>query len=289
VFDREVKSLQSFDRYVAAHGPRRGSLPLESLLRGWLARIPGRKPAAVANEIQPLRAFFVFRRRSHPGTFVPGDEWPRRTRHSRFVPRIFSVSEVKAALATAAALSGPKLRRRTFRLLILLIYCTGLRPGEAMRLRPSDVDLSRRVLLIRDSKKKTRLVPFRWDLAREVRRYVDARPPTALDSPLLVKANGKGYSRGLLEQLARLFATAGIKTTRGRPPRAYDLRHTFAVQRLTLWYRAGSDLHAKLPWLSAYLGHNDLLATEVYLRATPELLAEAGRRLERRVRGARGR
>jgi integrase len=102
-----------------------------------------------------------------------------------------------------------------------------------------------------------------------------------------VRADGHPYSRGLLYELSRLFGTAGIRAANGRPPRAYDLRHTFAVQRLTLWYRSGVDLHARLPWLSAYLGHDDLFGTETYLRATPELLAEAGRRLEERVSRAR--
>jgi hypothetical protein len=63
------------------------------------------------------------------------------------------------------------------------------------------------------------------------------------------------------------------------------LRHTFAVHRLTRWYREGVDLHGHLPWLSAYLGHVDLLGTETYLTATPELLALAGERFRRRYGG----
>ena len=59
---------------------------------------------------------------------------------------------------------------------------------------------------------------------------------------------------------------------RGRiGPRPYDLRHTFAVQRLSSWYRQGADLHARLPWLSAYMGHDDILGTETYLK---KMLAE---------------
>ena len=71
-------------------------------------------------------------------------------------------------------------------------------------------------------------------------------------------------------------------------PRPYDLRHTFAVHRLTRWYRQGVDLHGRLPWLSAYLGHVNLLGTETYLNATPELLALAGDRFRRRYSGRKG-
>jgi integrase len=76
---------------------------------------------------------------------------------------------------------------------------------------------------------------------------------------------------------------AGLKPAGGRSgPRPYDLRHTFAVHRLQRWYRAGIDIHARLAWLSAYMGHDDILGTETYLTATPELLAVAARRLQRR-------
>ena len=56
-----------------------------------------------------------------------------------------------------------------------------------------------------------------------------------------------------------------------------------AVHRLQRWYREGRDLHKMLPWLSAYLGHRNLLGTELYLHATPELLATAARRLQQQL------
>jgi hypothetical protein len=43
------------------------------------------------------------------------------------------------------------------------------------------------------------------------------------------------------------------------------------------------DIHARLPWLSAYMGHVSILGTEVYLHATPQLLQFASDRFARRV------
>jgi integrase len=65
------------------------------------------------------------------------------------------------------------------------------------------------------------------------------------------------------------------------------MRHTFAVHRLTDWYRQGLDIHARLPWLSAYMGHDNVLGTEVYLTATAELMALASQRFEQRLQHAR--
>jgi hypothetical protein len=62
-------------------------------------------------------------------------------------------------------------------------------------------------------------------------------------------------------------------------------RHTFAVHRLTEWYRTGANVQVLLPALSTYLGHVDLHSTQCYLTMTPELLAEANRRFQDYVYG----
>ena len=70
-------------------------------------------------------------------------------------------------------------------------------------------------------------------------------------------------------------------------PRLHDLRHSFAVHRLTSWYRQGADVQRLLPVLSTYLGHADLEGTKVYLSMTPELLEQASLRFARYVEGGR--
>ena len=77
-------------------------------------------------------------------------------------------------------------------------------------------------------------------------------------------------------------AEAGIKRNDGGrfQPRLHDLRHTFAVHRLTSWYRQGADVQKLLPQLATYLGHVRLRDTQVYLKMTPELLQAASQRFE---------
>ncbi len=81
----------------------------------------------------------------------------------------------------------------------------------------------------------------------------------------------------------RVREQAGVQRFDGASyqPRLHDLRHTFAVHRLTSWYRQGADVQKLLPQLSVYLGHVHLISTQVYLSMTPELLAEANVRFER--------
>ena len=70
----------------------------------------------------------------------------------------------------------------------------------------------------------------------------------------------------------------GLRSPKGRGPRLHDLRATFAVTRLLLWYQDGGDVMARLPWLSTYLGHASVANTEVYLHITTALLREANSR-----------
>ena len=183
-------------------------------------------------------------------------------------------------------LGRPPFRGILYRTLLLVLYCTGLRFGEAVRLRLRDVDVAGGTIFVLDSKGRSRWVPCHRSLCREIQRYLEVRndlAPCGPDDALFV-----GNDRAMLstktasETVRRLLRAAGLKPAAGRSgPRPYDMRHTFAVHRLTRWYRAGVDLHARLPWLSAYMGHDDILGTESYLTATPELLALAGTRFRR--------
>ncbi|OYV99492.1 MAG: hypothetical protein B7X11_05390 [Acidobacteria bacterium 37-65-4] len=195
---------------------------------------------------------------------------------------------MRRLLTAATSHEGRFIWSAMLRALMLVLYCTGLRFGEAVRLRMRDVDLVRGTLFITPSKSRSRWVPCHRSLCRELRRYLAARASLAQRSgpedSVFVGASGAALSIKMASHtVCRLLRTAGLKPATGRVgPRPYDLRHAFAVHRLTRWYRAGVDLHSRLPWLSAYMGHDDLLGTETYLTATPELLALAAARFRRR-------
>lgn len=176
----------------------------------------------------------------------------------------------------------------TFRTLLLLLYA-GLRPGEALRLRRCDIDLSDRILSIWDTKFfKSRIVPIGTDLCSALQSYWSIRQrlplPDQIRSPFFCTFAGRAISLARLEGIfVRLREHAGIR----RPvsdrwqPRLHDLRHAFAVHRVIAWYREGADLQASLPLLATYLGHINLSGTQTYLTMTAELLGEASLKFER--------
>ncbi len=294
---RAEYTLRELDRFLVDQGRGREGQRLYESILAWLARSPGRKPVSVANELSVVRQFYAFlRRQGRRGLREPS--WPQLPTTSDYVPYVFSIGEVRQLLHLTAKLGGHPFRRMLYRTLILVLYCTGLRFGEALRLRLRDVDVATRTLFILESKGRTRWVPCHRSLCRELKRYLKARkafaPGGSPDDRFFVGADRIRLPAKRLPKttawytVRRLLQTAGLKPAAGRVgPRPYDFRHAFAVHRLTRWYRAGVDLHARLPWLSAYMGHDDLLGTETYLTSTPELLALAGGRFRRRYATAK--
>jgi integrase/recombinase XerD len=197
-----------------------------------------------------------------------------------------TVAQIEELLRATVRLDTPMSRAR-FRIMLLVLYCTGLRIGEAVRLRLSDIDLKRAHFRVGPSKGRIRLVPFGRDLSGEIERWLGQRRRAGFvlgpQTTLFEREDGRPDSpENAAVMITRRLRGCGLKPKSGRlGPRVHDLRHAFAVHRLQRWYRAGIDPGPLLPWLSAYLGHVDLLGTERYLHATPQLLDSASRRFRR--------
>jgi integrase len=283
--------LHRFRRFAEqyAKASPKGRIALDALIRAWLSRPGARKPTGTAQQFGTIRELCLYRHRRDPSSFVPDRSLAPR-RGPKFLPYALSHDQVRTVIEAARRYRGNVFWGEMLELLLLMLYCTGLRPGEPLRLRVSDLDLKSRTFLIRESKGRTRIVPFGADLACAIERYLSKRaalaPAGQLPDCLLLDRDGQALRmRSVTKVICKLFRRLGLKPARGPGgPRAYDFRHAFAVHRLTQWYAQGVDLHARLPWLSAYMGHDDLLGTEVYLHATPSLLRTASRRFAKRLK-----
>lgn len=209
-----------------------------------------------------------------------------------FVPYIYSREELKRLLDGALGYQkhrGGQMEPFVIRTLLLFLYATGLRVGEALNLTQGDVDLRAGLVSVRESKFfKSRLAPMgphlRKALANYVARCEGAACPQGSDSPFFAARRGGPINRITLQaSFRRIRKRANVRRVDGAryQPRIHDLRHTFAVHRLVAWYREGAEVQRWLPHLSVYLGHVCLSSTSVYLSMTPELLAQASMRFEK--------
>jgi integrase/recombinase XerD len=207
-----------------------------------------------------------------------------------FVPYIYSHQELRRLMDAADSYQRiPScMEPITMRTIVLLLYAAGLRVREAIALRRSDVDINASLLTVRMTKfYKSRLVPFGPQLGRALAQYATRHrlpcPALAQDASFFTTRAGTPVSQPTIDaSFRRMCKCVGIRRSDGGryQPRLHDLRHTFAVHRLTSWYRQGLDVQKLLPHLSVYMGHVRLAATQVYLSMTPELLNEACIRFE---------
>jgi site-specific recombinase XerD len=209
-----------------------------------------------------------------------------------FQPYVYSEDDVDRLIAALECARATPIEARTLRVLVLLLYGTGLRLCEALHLCLADVDLPQQMLTVRDTKfYKTRWVPIGMQLVHILHEYMVAvhtsiSIETRDDTPLFVRRDGgRPTGSGIRRAFARLRSKAGVQRNDGAryQPRLHDMRATFAVHRLTTWYQQGADVQRLLPLLSTYLGHASIAATQVYLPMSPELLVEASNRLGRYV------
>ncbi len=217
-------------------------------------------------------------------------------RPESFEPYIYTNRDMEQLLVAVDAMpqrfhSGRGIEPLTIRTLLLLLFGTGLRISEALRLRLSDYDADSLVLTVRETKFfKSRFVPIGSDLNVILKRYIDrqwsGRHRTE-DTPLLANRKGKPLSRGAAELVFQtLRQRAGVSRSKDAryQPRLHDFRHTFAVVRLVTWYREGKNVQRLLPHLATYLGHAQVSATQCYLTMTTELLEQASLCFERYAR-----
>jgi site-specific recombinase XerD len=199
-------------------------------------------------------------------------------------PYIYSKSELQALLAAASELPPENsLRPYTYRTLLGILYSTGIRIGEAFSLNLEHFYSAEQQLYIAEGKfRKARWVPLSASACRALEQYLQKRlqiRPHSPDSSLLLNNRSRRLRHCTVNQTFRnLLRQCGIHHSRQTGPRIHDIRHTFAVHRLLAWYRDGEDVNARLPWLATYMGHVDIHSTQVYLRATPELIEEVDRR-----------
>lgn len=213
------------------------------------------------------------------------------SRRRRNAPHIYTEQEIELLMGQAARLRSPTgMRAQTYSTLIGLLVATGLRPGEALRLDRSDVDLVSGILSIRESKfGKSRFVPVEESTRAALERYSRYRDQLfslRLSEAFLVGENGKRLNACCARSMfVRMSRAVGLRATRqdsrdGRGPRLQDFRHSFATGRLVEWYRAGLDVSRQLPKLATYLGHVDVGVTYWYIQAVPELLQLAAKYLD---------
>lgn len=271
------------DQFVSFCQSRGAVLVTSELALAWVNAPHNASPAWLSMRLSVVRSFTSWLQATDSATEVPPLGWlpPRR----RTNPYLYSDAEIAALLTVARRARWP-LSAATYETLIGLLVVTGLRIREAIRLDRVDVSFTEGLLTIRNSKfGQSRQVPIHPTTIRALRAYLARRAalsPIPGESGLFVHPAGNRITYPSVQYMFHvLVRRAGLapRSPQCRPT-IHGLRHSFAVNTLVRWYRDGTDVQARLPLLSTWLGHTDPKWTYWYLSASPELLALACQRME---------
>jgi integrase/recombinase XerD len=261
----------------------------------WVLQANTVQPAERARRLGFIRGFACYRSATDPLTEVPAPELlPHASTRAR--PYLYTDQEVlsllEAALQLPTAWPSTPLRPWVFHCLLGLLSVTGLRVSEALDLKLDDVDRRQGVLTIRAAKfGRSRLVPLHPSTCSVLLHYLERRNQflgKRRSDHVFISNRGTRLDLGRVHRVFyALSRQTGLRALGMRNgPRLHDFRHRFAVQVLTRWYQSGEDPARRLPVLSTYLGHVRVAGTYWYLSNSPELMAQAMVRLERRWGGA---
>jgi len=218
--------------------------------------------------------------------FLPGYDALRRATVN-FKPYIFSHEEINGLFHLSDQIH-PNCRQSHifYPVLFRVLYGTGMRISEALRLTMSDVDLTENLIRVVDPKNhKDRHLPISRSLAEYCSWYCSKIHPIYHGNDLFFLSNrGDGhYSRNNVQVY---FNTLICKMQipyygyKGGGPHLHCLRHTFCVHSLEKMLRENVPHGVALQLLSSYMGHRSLSATGKYLQLTAEAYPDLMERVE---------
>lgn len=284
-YGAEEHQLRRFDVFCVEQKITEPTLTKE-LTEQWIEKRAGEAAKSQHLRCSAIRQFALFLSSCGLAAYVlPVRE---NTVSQSYAPYIFSAEELEAIFHAADQMTPCTVSpfiHEVMPMILRLLYGCGLRSAEACHLKKCDVSLDDGVLTILNAKnEKDRLVPMSDSLADRCRAYSERMellcPDTAYFFPN--KYGGCVEPFTIYPWFRRFLFEAGISHRgRGKGPRVHDLRHTFAVHSLRKMAGDGMDLYCALPALSMYLGHENISATEKYLRMTaavhPEILGQLQR------------
>lgn len=157
----------------------------------------------------------------------------------------------------------------TERLIVELLYQTGMRRGELTGLKESDIEFSRKQIRVLGKRNKERMIPVAEELLVDLRQYMnEKRKIFNQPSPfLLCLMSGKPLYAQYVYRIVQKHLKTITTLTKKSP---HVLRHTFATQL--------SNNGAELNAVKELLGHSSLAATQIYTHNNIDRLKEVYRK-----------
>lgn len=247
-------SLSEVDYASAKHGD----------IRSWIVELIDAKaePRSVQRKLSSLRTFYKFLQREmlieeNPALQVKAPRAPKK------LPVFVEDASLNALLDTAGVFTKDFAGLRD-RVVIELLFGTGIRLAELITLSDADVNSYEQTIRVFGKRSKERIIPLNVSLMKLLKEYIQKKSVQGFDNhslSLFVTNDGRPPYPKLIYRIVNKYL-AQISTHQKKSP--HVLRHSFATSLLN----KGADLNA----IKELLGHASLAATQVYTHNSVERL-----------------
>lgn len=233
-------------------------------VRAWMVELmdQGIESKTINRKISCLRSFYKFLQREeliqfNPMIQVKGPKIPRR------LPVIITEQKMDSLLDGVHVFTEDFSGCRD-RLIIELLYGTGIRLSELLNLKEEDFNRYEQYIKVLGKRNKERIIPVNSSLAKLIESYINLKQNQGFDiksSGLIVTNDGRDVYPRFIYRKVKLILSV-VSAHKKRSP--HILRHSFATSLLN----RGADLNA----IKELLGHSSLAATQVYTHNSVEKL-----------------
>lgn len=266
--------LKSFDRLCFEQFPEANTITRE-IAEVWAQRRDNEQVCTFINRMAPIRELAKYMNRLNIDAYViPGEMLPKWKDIHKY--HVLTIKELQLFFNAADTFTSNKchtLNMLAMSVIFRLMYCCGLRPNEARKIKTADINFSTGELQIPESKgHKERVVVISDDLLCVCEKYYQELSKYYPCSIYFFR----GYtdrpfaSRTINEWFLKCSKKSGIAEEYSENLRPYDLRHNFATHKINEWIENGIDVEVNMPYLSAYMGHAKYADTAYYIHLSTE-------------------
>jgi len=232
------------------------------LVRSWIVVLMEQQlsPRSVNRKVTTIKAFFKYLMKEHLVEKNPGVNLPLPKIRKK-LPTFVDEKNLNHLLDDGFFTDDFKGIRD--KLIISLLYGTGIRLAELMTLRDADINFSEFLIKVLGKRQKERVIPYPRNINGLLLQYIEARNIEIGFKPerLLVTEKGKPVYEKLIYRVVKNNLEKVTSLEKKSP---HVLRHSYATHLLN----KGADLNA----VKELLGHSNLAATQIYTHTTFEKL-----------------
>ncbi|MAY84750.1 MAG: integrase [Flavobacteriales bacterium] len=233
---------------------------IPSTLRSWVVALldEGVSARSVNRKISTLKSYYKFHKRQGDIDAMPTAQL-QSPKQKKQLPSFLKESEMDLLLDKVHFEEGFEGLRD--RILIELLYSSGMRLSELIGLKLGDLDLRVQTVKVLGKRNKERIIPLHKEIVKLLEEYLEGRKENAQSTHLIVTDKGNMIYPKFVYRKVNYYLSQVTSMSKKSP---HVLRHTFATHMLN----NGADLNT----IKEILGHANLSATQVYTHNSIEKL-----------------